>query len=125
MSETKRDYHTGGGMRTIPDWVVRLLGWPIGVVGEFLGTRTDRDPQARAARRWLRQLLMTRAEQLATLGLLMDKGVFTREEYEIALQRAAQTLCQELQDQFPGIVANDYGVTVSRDAMETMKDWPR
>lgn len=109
----------------MPDWVVRLQRWPIGVVGEFTGTRTDKDPQARAARRWIRRLLMTQAEQLATFSLLMDKGVFTRAEYEAALQRAAQTLCLELEEQFPGIKSHDHGVSIDRRAVETMKDWPK
>lgn len=111
--------------RNVPNWVVRLQRWPIGVVGEFLGSRTDTDPRAHAGRRWIRRLLMTQAEQLAIFSLLMDKNVITREEYERALQRAAQTLCRELEADFPGITAIDVGVSIDpQTAYETMKDWP-
>lgn len=113
-------------MRNVPDWVVRLQRWPIGLIGEFTGTRTDKDPQARAARRWIRRLLMTQAEQLATFSLLMDKGVFTKEEYLDAFQKAARTLCMELEGQFPGLKARDDGISIDiAKAHETMKDWPR
>jgi hypothetical protein len=111
--------------RTLVDWVVRLQRWPIAVVGEFLGTRTDKDPQARAARRWLRRLLMTQAEQLALFSLLVDKGVIERKEYEAALQRAAQQLCIELEETFPGMKARDDGVSMLMpEAFHTTKDWP-
>lgn len=108
-----------------PKWTVRLQRWPFGVVGEFLGKRSSVDPQGRAARRWIRRLLNTQAEQLALTAVLMDKGLFSPEEYERALQRAARQLCRELEEAFPGIKADENGVTIDREAIETMKDWPR
>ena len=108
-----------------PDWMVRLQRWPIGLVGEFLGTRLKSDPQARAARRWLRKLLKTDAECLALGGILMDKGLITREEYEAAVQIAARGICLELEREFPGIVARDDGVAIGPEFIKTGKDWPK
>lgn len=112
-------------MPTTPDWMVRLQRWPIGVIGEFTGTRSDKDPQARAARRWLRRLLMTQAEQLAIFAVLMDKGLVTKQEYQDALQNAAHTLCVELEAEFPGLAARDNGVDIDKRFIETAKDWPK
>lgn len=112
-------------MPKIPDWVVRLQRWPVGVTGEFLGTVLETNPRAKAAKRWLRRLFMTQAEQLAIFTVLMGKGIITQDEYEQALQRAAHILCEELEAEFPGIVSRDDGVSIDiQKAYAYMKDWP-
>lgn len=103
------------------DWLNRLAKWRTLYAGWQLGTRTDTDPEALALKDHRESTLIQRVELSALAGLLIEKGIMTREEYGARLNHEAMVLEGALQKRFPGIKATDQGLTMSLpEAAETM-----
>lgn len=102
----------------------KLTKWRMVLTGWQLGTRTDTDPEAQAVRDHREATLIQRAEISALVGILIDKGVFTLEEFETKSAEEAGHLEAILEERFPGFKATDFGMTMDTTlARETTKNW--
>lgn len=101
----------------------RLGKWRTVFVGWQLGTRPIGDPECDALRDATDARLLMRAELSALAQLLVDRGVFTAEEFTLAVGHEADQLCATLRDRFPGFTETDTGMTLDGRAAETMKGW--
>jgi hypothetical protein len=102
----------------------RLTKWR-GVFASWqLGTRTKEDPECQAVRDHREATIMLRAELSAVTFLLIEKKVFTDEEYDAALLGAADRLDAEYQKGFPGFKSSDTGMVINAAiAKDTMAGW--
>lgn len=104
----------------------RLAKWRNVFVGWQLGTRPKGDPEGDAVRDHREQSIILRAEMTALTGLLLEKGVFTPEEFDAALAKEADLLSADFARRFPGITATDDGLSMDPIVMTkhgTMKGW--
>jgi hypothetical protein len=97
-------------MRTTIEKLNKLCKWRSLLAGWQLGTRADTDPECRAVRDHREATLLLRAELTALAGLLIEKGVFTREEYDAKLGAEAVLLDEAMAKRFPGIRTTDQGL---------------
>ncbi len=105
----------------------RLAKWRSVLAGWQLGTRSDHDGETRAVRDHREQTLLMRAEVTALTGLLIDKGIFTIEEFGDWLEVEAGELNAAYARKFPGFTTTDDGVTIdTAKAADTMRrlDFP-
>jgi len=79
MSETDRRLQILGKWRSL------FAGWQ-------LGTRSTTDPECQAVKDHREVTILLRAEVNALTGLLIEKGVFTGEEFDIQLGDEAKAL---------------------------------
>lgn len=108
---------TTRALNRLGKWRVLLTGWQ-------LGTRAKGDPEGDAVRDHREVTLMLRAEQSALVALLLDKGVFTRDEFHAALETEANLLNTDLERRFPGVTATDGGLDIDGVvAAGWMKNW--
>lgn len=106
------------------DWINRLAKWRSVFAGWQLGTRPDTDAECRAVRDHREVTMLLRAEVNALTILLVEKGVFTREEHATQLQEEAQYLCAAYEKQFPGFKATDDGMDIDlQKAANTTCTW--
>ena len=102
----------------------RLARWRTLFAGWQLGTRAKGDPEGDAVRDHREVTILLRAEMNALLGLLVEKGVITFEEFAVALEREADLLSADYARRFPGIRAADHGLEfVPHIAADTMRGW--
>jgi hypothetical protein len=101
----------------------RLTKWRNVFAGWQLGTRAKDDPECQAVKDHREVTMLLRAEQSAFTKLLIDKGIFTEEEFHQAMMDEAEMLSKDYEERFPGMKATDYGIQYDRRAMETMKHW--
>lgn len=102
----------------------RLAKWRTLFAGWQLGTRAKGDPEGDAVRDHREVTILLRAEMNALLGLLVEKGVITFEEFAVALEREADLLSADYARRFPGIRAADHGLEfVPHIAADTMRGW--
>ena len=102
----------------------RLAKWR-GVFASWqLGTRLDTDAECKAVREHREATIMLRAEVSALTSLMLEKKVFTDEEYDAALLGAADRLNSDYQAFFPGFKATETGITMNAAiARDTMQGW--
>jgi len=105
------------------DWLQRLGKWRTVFAGWQLGTRAKGDPECDAVRDHREVTLIMRAELNALAQLLVDRGVFTAQEFSEQVNVEAERSCADLSERFPGITATDYGLTMTAEAAETMRTW--
>lgn len=103
-------------LNKVTKWRTVFAGWQ-------LGTRSDSDPECKAVKDHREVTILLRVENTALLKLLVDKGVFTTEEFQQAVIDEAEQLNKDYQKRFPGMEATDIGIRYDRRAIETMKDW--
>lgn len=102
----------------------RLCKWRVLLTGWQLGTREKGDPEGDAVRDHREATLIHRAELSALTTLLIQKGVFTAEEFHAQLEKDADLCSERLSARFPGIRATDVGLEFNPAvAKETMKGW--
>lgn len=104
----------------------RLTKWRSVFAGWQLGTRADTDPECRAVRDHREVTILLRAEVSTLTGLLMEKGVFTGEEFTTALERQAELLSADYARRFRGMKAVDDGIALDIAVMQehgTMDGW--
>jgi hypothetical protein len=103
----------------------KLGKWRSVFAGWQLGTRSDKDEVCKAVKDHREVTILLRAEVSALAGLLMQKGVFTLDEWCDALSNEARALDKDFERKFPGITTSDDGVHFDlARARETMKNWP-
>ncbi len=101
----------------------RLAKWRSWFAGWQLGTRLKGDPESDAVRDHREATLLHRAELSALAILLMDKGVFTQEEFVAQIEHEAELLAMYLEARFPGVRASADGLIIDARVVETMKGW--
>lgn len=102
----------------------RLAKWRAVFAGWQLGTRPKGDPECDAVSDHRELSILMRAELNALVGLLVDKGVFTQQEFTDRLEAEAEHLSQAYARRFPGIKATDAGLEmVPHIAADTMRGW--
>ena len=91
----------------------RLTKWRGVFAGWQLGTRPDTDAECQAVRDHRELSILLRAEVTALTRLLIDKGVFSMEEYQNTLIDEANRLSKAYEQKFPGFKATDIGMDVN------------
>jgi hypothetical protein len=122
----KRFVKSGGSMseETLVRALNRLAKWRQVFAGWQLGTRLQTDAECQAVRDHREVTIFLRAENNALLKLMLDKGVFTLEEYQAQLEQQAEHLNKKFEEKFPGMKATDYGIEYeTAKSAETMKGW--
>ena len=100
-------------------WRSILCGW-------FMGTRSDKDEQAKAYKDLIERSLIMRAELTGLTRLLVGKGLI--EEWELLhwVAEEAAELEKMLEKQFPGYKASALGMDIDvRVAAQTSLHWPK
>jgi len=106
------------------DWINRLGKWRNVFTGWQLGTRPKCDPEADAVRYHREQSNMMRAELNALVGLLVERKVFTAEEFTARLHEECRHLCEAYERRFPGFKATDDGMVITTHiARDTTAGW--
>ena len=102
----------------------RLAKWRGVLAGWQLGTRPKGDPEADAVRDHRELSLILRAELNALVVKLIEKGVFTQEEFVAQVEAEADHLSTGMSKAFPGFKATDWGIEIDpKVAAETMRGW--
>lgn len=103
------------------DWLNVLAKWRLVLAGWQLGTRAKGDPESDAVRDAAEARLILRVEVTAITRLLIEKGVFTAEEFTAAVQDEARLLNEAYARKFPGFRATPNGITLDLpEAAQTM-----
>ena len=111
-------------MSTVELAVNKLAKWRMVLAGWQLGTRPKGEPESDAVRDHREATLLLRAETTALMSLLIEKGVFTLEEWAATLEKEALLLDQAYERKFPGFTTAQHGVEINvAAAQETMKGW--
>lgn len=109
---------------SVYDALNKLTKWRSVFAGWQLGTRLMDDPESQAVRDHREVTLLLRAEVSALVFLLIEKGVFSGDEWERRLETEALELDKLLEKRFPGISTGPDGVHFDLPkAAETMKGW--
>lgn len=106
-------------MEILTKWRMVFAGWQ-------LGTRPKGDAEADAVRDHREITLCLRAEVNAVTGLLIEKGIFTAEEFDAALEKEAELYSQDLSQRFRGMRASPTGIDVDLSVVQehgTMDGW--
>lgn len=98
----------------------RLCKWRMFFAGWTYGTQPGTHGPTRALRDATDARLIARAEISALTNLLVEKGIFTTDEFAEVLAREADFLSEGLAKLYPGFTATDTGLDVHSDAAETM-----
>ncbi len=102
----------------------KLTKWRMVFAGWQLGTRPKGDPESDAVRDHRELSILLRAEVTALVTLLMEKNVFTAEEWSDALEKEAIQLDEAYENRFPGFKTSQFGIDIEvAKAQETMKGW--
>lgn len=102
----------------------RLTKWRIVLASWQLGTRSDTDAECKAVKEHREATILLRAELNAIAFLLLEKKVFTEEEFDAARLGAADRLNADYQAFFPGFKATDTGIDINTAiARDTMQGW--
>lgn len=111
-------------MNTLALALNKLAKWRTVFAGWQLGTRVKGDPESDAVRDHRELSIILRAESSALVFLLIDKGVFTRNEWDTALEKEAVILDQMFEQRFPGFKTSQHGVDIdAKVASNTTKGW--
>lgn len=106
------------------DWIQRLGKWRVVFTGWQLGTRAKGDPEGDAVRDHRELSMALRAEANALTQLLVQKGVFTAEEFTAQFTEECRLLCGQYERKFPGFKATDDGMTIDTAiARDTTAGW--
>jgi vacuolar-type H+-ATPase catalytic subunit A/Vma1 len=101
----------------------RLGKWRVLLTGWQLGTRPKGDPEGDAVRDHREATLMLRVEVTALTALLVEKGVFTADEFCVAIEAEAGKLNADLERRWPGVRATDDGLVMDKRVLPWMKGW--
>ena len=103
-------------------WRSVLAGWHRGSASIMRGGKPN--PGVAAMRDLMDKWLIMRAEATALSALLIEKGVFTPEEFHGAIMKEAALLDKSLEKRFPGFRSHDDGMDIYDIALarKTMED---
>lgn len=100
----------------------KLAKWRAVFASWQLGTRLLSDGETRAVKDHREVTILLRAELNAMLGLLIQKGIFTAEEFDASLHNEAHLLDKDYEEKFPGFSTSQEGVHMNAPvALETMR----
>lgn len=106
------------------NWIERLGKWRTTFAGWQLGTRAKGDPECDAVRDHRELSMGLRAESSAIAALLIDKGIFTAEEFTEQVHIECKYLCEAYQRRFPGFKSTDDGMQIDTHiARDTTQGW--
>ena len=103
------------------DWLNRVCKWRVHFAGWQLGTRLKGDPESDAVRDHREVTILLRCENNAILRLLVEKGVFTVEEFTEAALDEARLLDEVFQRRWPGIQSTSQGLRYDARAAEWLE----
>lgn len=104
------------------DYLNILCKWRSFFAGWHLGTKASTDGPTRAIRNQYDLIIVTRVECNALARLLIEKKVFTAEEWTNAVQDEARILADKYSEAYPGIRATEDGLHMDLpEAAETMR----
>jgi len=115
MSRTQPE-RTDAALNVLAKWRAHFAGWQ-------LGTRPKGDPEGDAVRDHREATILLRAEVSALSVLLMEKGVFTQDEWLAQMEREADELCRRYEQRWPGATAHIHGMTYDKRVLPWMKGW--
>lgn len=107
--------------------VERLAKWRSVFAAWQLGTRSENDAECKAVKDHREATILLRAEVNALTGLLIEKGVFSAQEFTQKLVEEAEQLSADFEKRFPGIKATDTGMSYDLQQIQqhgTMSGWP-
>jgi hypothetical protein len=108
---------TQRALNILAKWRAHFAGWQ-------LGTRLKGDPESDALRDHREATILLRAELSALTMLLINREVFTQEQWLQRVQAEAEELCQRYEQRWPGARASLHGMHYDvASAKEWMKDW--
>lgn len=107
---------TEAALNILAKWRAHFAGWQ-------LGTRLKGEPESDAVRDHREATILLRAEVSALTMLLIDKGVFTHDEWLKQMEREANELCQRYEQHWPGARATENGMTYDKRVLPWMKGW--
>lgn len=110
-------------MTTYTEAMNRLCKWRNILVGWMLGTKAINAPGVRGYRDLVERQIIFRAEINALTRLLLDRGVFTTEEFQAQMILECEHEERNYQQRFPGMRADDTGIVLFdvAEAAKTMK----
>lgn len=102
----------------------RLAKWRAHFAGWQLGTRSINDAECQAVRDHREATILLRAEVTAIVGLLIQKGVITIDEFNDAIGNEADLLAMAYEARWPGAHAGDDGMHYDLPrALAWMQNW--
>lgn len=107
---------TERALNVLGKWRVLLAGWQ-------LGTRSKGDAEAAAVRDHREATLMLRVEVTALCRALREAGVIDWDPFLKILEEEADLLCMALEERFPGVHANENGLSLDPRVGEWMRGW--
>lgn len=110
MNETRRRLEKLGKWRSL------FAGWQ-------LGTRPDSDPECQAVKDHREVTILLRTEVNALTALLIEKGVFTAEEFDIQVGDEAKALDEAFQKRFPGVTSTEHGLSFDISRADEISTW--
>jgi len=111
-------------MNSLEMAINKLAKWRTVFAGWQLGTRSKDDPECSAVRDHRELSIILRAEATALITLLIQKKVFTAEEWAAELEKEALLLDKDYERKFPGFTTHQYGIDIdATKANETTKGW--
>lgn len=100
----------------------RLAKWRTVLTGWCLGTKGKDEPGVKGMRDIHEQRLIMRVEMNAVTALLIEKGVFTADEFKAQIVLECDEHQHVMEAMFPGHVATEGGIAVNTElAAETYK----
>jgi hypothetical protein len=91
----------------------RLAKWRSIFAGWQLGTRAKGDPESDAVRDHREVTILMRAELSALVYLLVERKVFTEQDWSRQLEIEANELSKAYERKFPGAKATDIGMDLN------------
>ena len=103
----------------------RVAKWRAHFAGWQLGTRSTDDPEAQAIRDHRETTLLLRIEVNAFTALLLEKKVFTVEEFQQQLIKEAEWADEQFKKRWPGAEATDTGMKYDNRCQSWMSKWKK
>lgn len=117
MSESKAKNAALHALHILSRWRVVFAGWQ-------LGTRDSQDPECNAIKDHRELSMVLRAELSAMTSLLIDKGVFSEDEWWAKVAECAADLSKQYEGRFPGFKACESGLNIDpKVAAQTTRGW--
>lgn len=105
------------------EWLEKLCRWRGFFASWQCGTRSAADGEVRAVKDHRELSILLRCEVNALTGLLLEKGVFTAEEWDAALRAEAKALDHDYEERYTGFRSTLAGMSMEMpEAFETMTD---
>lgn len=107
-----------------PTWIAlnKLAKWRKFFASWQLGSRPDNSGEYKAVANQRELFIIMRAELNALTGLMIEKGIFTGEEFDAALGKEAAQLDADYERTYPGFSTSQDGLHMQMpDALNTMR----